>query len=159
MNVQENIIALLKSHNISYKLYTHGPILNYEDAEKEQSIYKWEWIESKSVFMTNKKGKYYLFVTVQWKNVDFKKMKELIWVKLSIATKEEVEEVALCTPWCVAPFWLDDTIQMIVDEEIFKHKSYLFSPGISTDTLQLDPKDLRGIFALHKDTLFIGSES
>ena len=155
MNVQKRIMQLLEQHNISYRLYKHGPILNYDDAQREQKIHKWQWVESKSVFLTNKKWAYFLFVTIQGRNVDFKKMKELVWQKLSIATHEEVGNIAQCAPWCVAPFWLDSQIQMVIDTGIFQYESYLFSPGIATETVELEAKDLKDIFCLSPDTIFI----
>lgn len=82
-------------------------------------------------------------------------MKELTGEKLSIASRDEVEVVALCTPWCVAPFGLSPEIITIVDEEIFESERYLFSPWISHITIALNPKDLRNIFSLNKRTLFI----
>lgn len=139
-------MSLLKKHNIAYQLYQHEPILNYEDALREQKNHKWKWTEAKSVFITNKKWKYYLFVTIMGKNVDFKKLKQLTWEKLSIASREEVKSTAYCIPGCVPPFWLPSNVSTIVDEIIFDTHSYLFSPAISTETIQLDPNDLKIIF-------------
>ena len=49
MNIYENIITSLKQHNIDFKEYDHGPILSYEDAEREQKNCGWEGTESKNV--------------------------------------------------------------------------------------------------------------
>ena len=146
MNIYDNIISTLKSHDINYKLYEHWEILTYEDAEKEKQIHNWEWIESKNVFMKNKAGEYFLFITVQWEKVDFKKMKEITWSKLSLASDEDVRNVIHCVPWCVSPFWFDTWVTCFVDKNIFQHDNYLFSPWLTTKTIQLNPKSLEKIF-------------
>lgn len=73
-------------------------------------------------------------------------MKNMIWEKLSLASSEEVQEVAECVPWCVAPFGLSDDIQTIIDSQIFDFDSYLFSPGVTTETIELNPQDLKKIY-------------
>lgn len=48
--IYENIINLLRQHQIAYKEYDHEPILSYEDAEKEKNKFHWEGVESKNIF-------------------------------------------------------------------------------------------------------------
>lgn len=155
MNIYKNILNTLERHNIKYKKYIHDPILSYEDAEKEKQIHKWSWVESKNVFMTNKKWKYFLFVTVEWEKVDFKKLKELTWEKLSIASHEEVKNIIHCVPWCVAPFWFRDDILTVVDNKIYDFENYLFSPWITTETIELNPKDLKIVFEELENKVFV----
>jgi len=154
MRIYDNIIKILNDKNINYKIYEHWPILSYEDAEIEKQVHNWEWIESKNVFMTNKKWKYFLLITLQWKKVDFKQMKELTWEKLSLSSDLEVENIINSIPWCIPPFWFEKEIISFVDRNIFQYSSYLFSPWISTKTIELNPKDLKNIF-LEKRFIFI----
>lgn len=155
MNLYNTIISGLKSNNIQYIEYDHDPILSYEDAEREKQKFNWEWVESKNVFMTNKKWKYFVFVTVQWEKVDFNKMKKITWEKLSIASWDEVKDIIHCVPWCVAPFWFSDDIMTIIDNKIFTFDNYLFSPWVTTITIQLNPKDLKVVFEGLKNKIFI----
>jgi len=155
MKLYNKIIEILKNENIEYKEFSHEPILSYEDAEKEKNNHNWEWVESKNVFMNDKKWNYYIFITIQWEKVDFKKMKEITWEKLRIASNEDVENVINCVPWCVAPFWFDSSIKTIVSSDVFNNNSYLFSPWITTKTIQLNPKDLKNIFENLENVIFI----
>ena len=155
MTVYEKIMGLLNSEKISFKSYEHEPILSYEDANREKNKFNWKWIESKNVFMTNKKGKYFLFVTVEWEKVDFKEMKKIIWEKLSITSSEDVINIAKCVPWCVSPFWLEKDIFTIIDKKIFNFNNYLFSPWVTTQTIQLDPNALLNIFKKLENKIFI----
>ncbi len=155
MELYNQILHVLEVHGISYKKYSHDPILNYGDAEKEKWRHNWSWVESKNVFMTDKKWWYYLFVTIQWVRVDFEKLKSLTWNKLSLASEDDVKKYSHCTPWCVSPLLLNLAITTFVDTDIFKYDSYLFSPWIPTETIELNPKDLRIIFESQKNTHFL----
>ncbi|MDA9129126.1 DNA-binding protein [Candidatus Gracilibacteria bacterium] len=146
MNVYENIVTMLDTYNIDYKLFEHGEIISYEDAERERLNHKWEGVESKNVFMTNKKGDYFLYVTTQGTKVDFKQMKEITGEKLSLASNQDVENIIHCVPGCVSPFGFDVEITTIVDRSVFSFENYLFSPGVTTKTIQLSPKDLEQVF-------------
>lgn len=144
--VYQNTIDLLNKYSITFKEYDHEPILNYDDAEREKKRLGWNGIESKNVFMKGSDGNYYLYVTTQGNNVDFKMLKNLLGVKLSIATAEDVENVIHCVPGCVAPFGFDESIIVLLDVSVFNNSDYLFSPGVTTKTIQTNIKDLKIIF-------------
>jgi Ala-tRNA(Pro) deacylase len=142
MNIYENIVALLKKYNIVYREYDHDPILNYEDAEREKARLGWTGVESKNVFMKGDDGLYYLYITTQGQKVDFKKLKDLLGVKFSIASGDDVVSVIHCVPGCVAPFGFSENIVIVLDRNVFQYDDYLFSPGVTTKTIQLNVKDL-----------------
>lgn len=73
-------------------------------------------------------------------------LKEVLGVKLSIASREDVEGVIECVPGCVAPFGFSDRIVVIVDRRVFEFSDYLFSPGVTTKTIQTDVRDLKVVF-------------
>lgn len=144
--IYQNTIDLLNKYSISFKEYDHDPILSYEDAEREAKRFGWQGVESKNVFMKGSNGNYYLYVTTQGKNVDFKMLKNLLGAKLSIASSEDVENVIHCVPGCVAPFGFNENIIILIDVSIFNNHDYLFSPGVTTKTIQTNIKDLKVIF-------------
>ncbi len=145
-SVYKNIIGLLKKHKVAYQEFDHKPILSYEDAECIKNQLGWEGIESKNVFMKGKDGKFYLFVTTQGNKVDFKELKDLIGVKCSIASPDDVKDIINCIPGCVAPFGFSGEIAIVLDQSIFEHTDYLFSPGVTTKTIQLNIQDLMPLF-------------
>ncbi len=145
-SVYDAIIGLLRQHQIPYKEFDHEPILNYDDAEKQKQKFQWSGTESKNVFMKGDDSTYYVFVTFQGQRVDFKKLKELLGVKLSIASEDDVRAVAQCVPGCVAPFGFSSDITILLDPTLFTHTDYLFSPGVTTKTIQTNVQELKKIF-------------
>lgn len=147
-SVYDNIKALLDQNHIQYQEFDHEPILSYEDAEREKARLGWTGIESKNVFMKGNDNQYYIYVTTQGEKVDFKKLKDLLGVKLSIATADDVRNVAECVPGCVSPFGFSKDIVILLDPQVFSHTDYLFSPGVTTKTIQLNIQQLQPVFAL-----------
>ena len=145
-SIYQNIITLLQKYQIPYGEFDHDPILNYDDAEREKKRFGWIGIESKNVFMAGNDGKYYLYVTIMGQKVDFKKLKELLGVKLSIASEDDVRNVINCVPGCVSPFGFDESIVILIDQTIWQYNEYLFSPGVTTKTIQTSIQDLKQIF-------------
>ena len=146
-DLYSNIIALLNEHNISYREFDHDPILSYEDAEREKQRLGWNGVESKNVFLKGANGQYYLYVTTQGKRVDFSQLKELTGTKTSIASEDDVRNVIMCVPGCVAPFGFCKEITIIIDPRIYEHTDYLFSPGVTTKTIQTNIQDVKSIFS------------
>lgn len=144
--IYTTIISLLQKHHVAYKEFDHSPILSYDDAEREQKAHGWKGIESKNVFIEGKSGAFYIFVTVFSEKVDFAKLKELLGEKCSIGKREDVERVTGCVPGCVAPFGFTADITVIIDPKIYEHSDYLFSPGVTTKTIQCNVQDLKPIF-------------
>ncbi len=146
MSLYPRIIQLLQDHAVPYSEFDHDPIVSYEDAEREKARLGWTGIESKNVFLKGANGKYCVFVTVQGQRVDFKKLKELLGTKLEMASEDEVRDVISCVPGCVAPFGFSDDITILLDMGIFQHGDYLFSPGVTTKTIQANLADLKRVF-------------
>lgn len=146
MSVYENCMRTLNDLHIAYKEFNHAPILNYEDAEREQKKFGWSGVESKNVFIKSTSGKFFIIATVMGEKVDFAKIKELIGEKCSIASAEEVIDIAKCVPGCVAPFGFSENIKIYVDPKVFTFHEYLFSPGVTTKTIQINIDDLKKVF-------------
>ncbi len=146
-SLYENIIALLNEHNIPYQEYDHDPILNYDDAERERVKFDWKGVESKNVFLKGADGAHYLYVTTQGQRVDFAQLKEILKAKVSLASEEDVRNIALCVPGCVAPFGFSETITIILDPSIEECTDYLFSPGVTTKTIQANMQDLKALYS------------
>lgn len=147
-SVYDTIKTLLDQNNIQYQEFDHEPILSYEDAEREKARLNWSGIESKNVFMKGNDNQYYIYVTTQGEKVDFKKLKDQLGIKLSIASAEDVKNVAACVPGCVSPFGFSKDISILLDPQAFTHTDYLFSPGVTTKTIQLNIQHLQPVFAL-----------
>lgn len=145
--IYDRITGLLAEHGVAYKEYDHDPILTYEDAEREKARLGWDGIESKNVFMRGADGSYYVMMTTAGQRVDFARLKELLGVKLSIASEDDVRNFVECVPGCVVPFGYADHITLLLDKNIFQHTDYLFSPGVTTKTVQLNIQDIKNLLA------------
>ncbi len=82
-------------------------------------------------------------------------MLEITGKKLSIASKEEVIIHSKCLPGCVSPLLFDEKIMSIVDMSILDFDFYLFSPGITTSTLELSTRDIFLLLRKQKNTFFL----
>lgn len=137
---------MLESFGIVFKEYNHGPILNYEEAEREQRIHGWQGVESKNVLLKGKSGRYYIVATVMGTRLDMKMIRELLGEKCSIAPSEDVAQVTGCVPGSIAPFGFSEKLSIFVDEGVFQYERYLFSPADPCTTIELTTQDLRKVF-------------
>ena len=151
--VYETIMRLLRAHTIPYREFVHAPIYSYEDANREQKIHGWDGVESKSVLMTDKKGGYALLATRAGIRVDFAEIRALHGAKLSLASGDEVRDIALCVPGNIPPFGFPIGLATYVDTGIFALPRYVFSPGVPDRTIEVEPARLRPIFERLSATL------
>ena len=143
----QTISDILKQHNVPHAQYQHGAILSYDDAEREKDIHGWNGTESKSVCLIGSDGSCVVYVTVQGKRADTKRLKELTGVKYRLADEAELAYHTACVPGCVSPFGFPQSVTLAVDESVFGVGEYLFSPGIATKTIQMDSAFLKSIFS------------
>lgn len=141
-----NIISLLNSHHIPFQEFDHAPIITYEDAQKQAKIHGFHGTESKNVFIKDQNGNFYVYLTIAGQKVDFPKLKEKLSLKCQTASAAEVESVIRCVPGCVVPFGFDQNNAIIIDPVINNITDYLFSPGLTTKTIQTNFQDLKKIF-------------
>ncbi|MBS4534496.1 YbaK/EbsC family protein [Clostridium sp. D2Q-14] len=144
----EKIINILKKGKIKYSEYNHESVLDYDAAKRVRERFNLKGVESKSLFIKSKSNKYYVFVTLEEKRMNSKKIKKLIGEKISIALGEELEEITGMTPGCASPFGYSKDISMIVDKDVFKSEKFLFSPGVPEITIEIKGKDIQNIIEL-----------
>lgn len=142
----QTIIDLLKTHQIPFKEFDHAPILNYEDARKQAEIHGFHGTESKNVFIKDQNAGFYVYITIAGQKVDFKKLKDQLSLKCQIAGADEVQSVIECVAGCVVPFGFAKEISIIIDPTMDSVEEYLFSPGITTKTIQTNFQKLKKIF-------------
>jgi Ala-tRNA(Pro) deacylase len=114
--------------------------------KKKKAIHGWSGTESKNVCLIANDGSCCVYVTSAGKRVDMKKLKEEIGKKYRLADEEELKTNTQCVPGCVAPFGFSKDILIVVEEELLSVGKYLFSPGLTTKTIQINAHFLRNIF-------------
>lgn len=110
-----NIKNILKANNIKFEEYDHEPILSFEKAKEVRERLQYNGVESKSLFIKDKSGNYYIFVTTEGKKLDSKVVKNIVGGKVSICSGEELIQTTQCVPGCVSPFGYEENISLVID--------------------------------------------
>ena len=129
-----NIKNILKENNIKFEEYDHEPILSFEKAKEVKERLQYSGVESKSLFTKGKSGSYYIFVTIEGKKLDSKVVKKIVGENVSICPGEELIQITKCIPGCISPFGYEESISLIIDEDIYNHGKIIFSPGVAEKT-------------------------
>ncbi|MDO2285987.1 DNA-binding protein, partial [Clostridioides difficile] len=79
-----NIKNILKENHITFEEYDHEPILSFEKAKEIREKLQYTGVESKSLFIKDRSGNYYIFVTTEGKKLDPKTIKNVLGGKVSI---------------------------------------------------------------------------
>ncbi len=141
-------VSLLKKLNIPFKECTSEPVLSYETAEKVRNEHGLTGVESKSLFLRAKNGTYYMFISIEGNRADFDAIKELTGAKVSVASQEELKELTGCEPYCAIPFGYPEDIITIIDPAIYNHQRFIFSPGPTNKTIEIETKYIDSILEM-----------
>ncbi len=146
---KEEICALLNQKQIPHKIIEHPPVFTMAEME-EQGIFK-EGKVCKNLFLRNNKGnKHFLVSLPEEKQVDLKKLGELLEnQKLSFASEERLQKYLGVTHGAVSPLGiLNDathTVTVVLDAEFLHWDAIGVHPNDNTATIWLQPKDLLAI--------------
>jgi Ala-tRNA(Pro) deacylase len=144
--IYKKVIQILDENNVEYKLFSHDPILSYDDSVRIQKTVGYVGTESKTLVM-KADDSFIVYVTVQGKKVDFDLIKEKLGVKkVRLALPEELMEFFGALPGCAYPFGFDSKINIYVDPIIFDQDWLIFSPVIPIKTVQAKGLDLESLF-------------
>lgn len=152
--MHQSINPFLKEHNIPFESYTHEPILDYTTANKVRNMLGYTGTESKSLFLKSKAGNYYVYITLENSKLDSKLIKKITGEKVSIYPSDKLTELTGCTPGCVAPFGYIDSVSLVIDSRIYECEKFIFSPGISTETIILTHDNLIKLINLLPNKIF-----
>lgn len=145
---------ILKENNIKFEEYDHEPILSFEKAKEVRERLQYTGVESKSLFIKDKSGNYYIFVTTEGKKLDSKVVKNIVGEKVSICSGEELIQITPCVPGCVSPFGYEENISLIIDEEIFNHEKIIFSPGVPEKTFIITSNEFKKVLNNISNTVY-----
>jgi Ala-tRNA(Pro) deacylase len=137
----KDIYKILKDLEIEFKEYKHLAVFTVEEAERHKGDI--DGTKIKNLFLRNKKGdKHFLFITDAFKDIDLKKLSEVIAErKLGFASSERLQKYLGLTPGSVSPFGIINDINrevvVILDKEILGGDKLNFHPNINTATIQI----------------------
>ena len=155
----KNTISLLQNAGIEYREVEHEPVLTYEKAEEVREQFNLTGVESKSLFMKAKDGRFLMFISLEGKRVDSKLLKNLVGSKTSFCSAEELEEHTGCVAGCATPFGHNKEIVLVVDQEIFqKQGKFIFSPGPPEKTIEINIADIQKILDASENEIVLYKE-
>lgn len=139
-----NLYDVLNKLNIEYKEIEHDPVFTIKQAQFiKNKIYG---IGCKNLFLTNKKGNYYLIVLEENKKANIKKISKLTNEShLSFASIQELKEILKLEQGSVTPLGIindkNNLVTVIVDSEL-EGKILLVHPNTNKKTLSISYNDL-----------------
>ena len=138
------IYEILDELKISYEEISHKAVFTVEEANAiEEQI---NGVGCKNLFLTNKKGKYYIYVLEDSKQANLKELQIFLNEKrLSFGKEEELNEILKLTKGSVTPLGIindkDNLVTFLLDKDLI-NKRILALPFVNTKTISLEYKDL-----------------
>ena len=141
-NLYRQNIALLQSAGIEYREFAHEPVLSYEKAAQIRQRFNLSGVESKSLFLKLRDNRYCMFISVEGKRFDSKRLRALLGGKSKVCSDQELNEVTGCVPKCACPFGHPDEVTLIIDNDVFEHERFIYSPGPPEKTIEIKTEDI-----------------
>lgn len=151
--IYNEIITLLNKVNASYKVFDHRPLYTFDDAAEIQKEAGWVGTETKSMVMKTDNG-FMMYMTIQGRRLDFSAIKDTLGLrKVRLVSGDELREHFDAEPGCAYPFGYDKSVPLFIDPIIFEQEWALFSPGMTTRTIQVKGSDLKKVFELVENSV------
>lgn len=138
------LFEILNKLEIKYELLEHEAVYTVDEAKELDNML--EGIGCKNLFLTNKKGKYFLVMIHEDKRANIKEIESLVDCKhLSFGKEEDLKEVlgleaGSCTPLGIIND-KDNKVVLVFDKDLVD-KKILCHPNRNTATLALEFSDL-----------------
>jgi len=137
--------SYLAKHNISYKLHKHPAVFTVEQSKKEPAIQGIPGVRTKSLFLKDEKGKFYLVSMAGEKRLNIRALEKHLKVKhLQFGSPEELKSELKLAPGSVSIFSLIHTsnTRLIIDKDVWNAEIAGFHPNVNTATLVIDHENL-----------------
>ncbi len=139
-----DLYETLNKLNIKFEEKSHIPIYTIKEAQFiKKSI---DGLACKNLFLTDKKGKYFIFMIEDNKKADIKKIsKSVNKSHLSFANIEELKNVLNLDLGSVSPLGIindnENLVTILIDKEL-ENKKLLVHPNTNTKTISIKYEDL-----------------
>lgn len=152
-----NIYETLNDLKIKYEEITHQAVFTVEEANSLKE--KIDGIGCKNLFLTDKKGHYFLYLLKDNKKADLKALANYLNVlKLTFASVEELNHFLGLTKGSVTPLGIindkENKVLLIIDKELLNQK-ILVHPNTNTKTISLECQDLIKFIEYNKNQYII----
>jgi prolyl-tRNA editing enzyme YbaK/EbsC (Cys-tRNA(Pro) deacylase) len=142
----KKLLAILDASSVTYKPFEHRAALTYEDLAEVQKEVGFFGTEAKCMVL-RANDNFVVYVTLQGKRLNLDAItKRLETRKVKLASAEELKKHFGAEPGCAYPFGFTEMVSIYVDPVIYKQDWLLFSPVLSTRTIQAKGQDLKRVF-------------
>jgi len=143
----QKIIQILTDNKADYKLFNHKPALTYDDLLEVQKDTGFFGTEGKCMVIRVNEH-FIVYITTRGKKLDFHNIQNVLQSKaVRLANPDELKESFGAEPGCAYPFGFDKSISIFIDPNVYNQDWFLFSPVLSTSTIQVKGSDLKRVFA------------
>lgn len=148
-----NLYEVLKSLNISYDEIEHEAVFTVNEANSLKE--KIDGIGCKNLFLTDKKGNYFLYLLIDEKRANLKDLAiKLNVLKLTFANDEELKSLLGLTKGSVTPLGIindkENRVVLVVDKDLVD-KKILVHPNVNTKTMSISYEDLIRFIEFNKN--------
>lgn len=139
-----DIFKILDELKINYDVLEHQAVYTVEEAKQIENMI--EGLGCKNLFLTDKKGNYFLLVLEENKKANLKELAKLLNVsKLTFASEEALQEILGLEPGSVTPLSIindkENKVLLIIDNDIVD-KKILVHPNTNKKTMSIEFKDI-----------------
>ncbi|MEK6859075.1 MAG: YbaK/EbsC family protein [Nanoarchaeota archaeon] len=145
----------LQKHHISYVLHTHAAAHTVAESHADETIMRIPGLRCKTLFLVDESSRYYLVGMPGVKRLDFKKLQTSLGVKkLTMGSQEALLRETGLVPGSVSIFGVfqNNSIVLVLDEEVWHARQACFHPNVNTETLELTHHALEHFFEMLPNT-------
>mgnify|MGYP001166685140 FL=1 len=145
---EDILLARLDALGIEHTTYRHPPLFTVEESQNARdALPEMPGGHCKNLFLKDKKGAFWLFVTLEEKRVNMNVLQKALGAaRLSFGKPELMVEYLGIEPGSVTPFAaINETsrvVQFVLDEEMLAHKTLNYHPLHNAATTTIKSADL-----------------
>ena len=139
-----NLYDIFRELDIEFEEIEHDPVFTVGQAKAIES--KIDGTGCKNLFLTDKKGKYFLVILEDNKKANMKEITKTVNTShLSFADISELKSILQLGKGSVTPFGIindfDNKVLLVIDKDL-KDKKLLFHPNVNNKTISVTYDDL-----------------
>lgn len=143
--MDQRLLDYLQRHGIKYRIHEHPAVFTVKESKK--LIISKPYFHTKSLFLKDENGKFYLVCMNADERLDTKNLKQKLSIKeLHFASPEDLNSELNLAPGSVSIFGMiyakPNSVTLLVDKEVWGAEITGFHPNINTATLEISRENL-----------------
>ena len=139
--IEEKILSSLKAQGIEFEVFEHNPV--YTCPQMAKFLKTDEAHIAKSMVARKSDGAFLLAVLPGNKKIDFRRLGIITnSAPISLAPKEEAEEITRCSVGCVYPLGNIINLETFFDIALLSQEYVYFNPGSHTKSVKISTRAL-----------------